>query len=70
MAAKNPEPYLEPISEGICELLNCSHRAEYRASWAQGVIVKVVCSAHKAELDGRVFEDLSPSTFKRRRSTR
>ena len=70
MADKNPEPYLEPVSEGVCEFLNCSNRAEYRASWAQGVIIRIVCSAHKTQLDGKIFEDLSPSTFKKNRRTR
>ena len=67
MADNNPEPYLEPVSEGVCEFLDCSHRAEYRASWAQGIIIRIVCSAHKAQLDGQPFEDLGRSTFKKRR---
>ena len=70
MANNNPEPYLEPVSNGVCEFLNCSNRAEYRASWAQGVVIRIVCSAHKTDLDGKLFEDLSSSTFKERRGTR
>ncbi len=66
MSDKNPEPYLEPVSEGVCEFSDCSHRAEYRASWAQGVIIIIVCATHKTQLDGHPFEDLSPSTFKKR----
>ena len=70
MANNNPEPYLEPVSEGVCEFLDCSDRAEYRASWVQGVIIRIVCSAHKTQLDGKPFEDLNPSTFKKRRRAR
>lgn len=70
MADKNPEPYLEPVSEGVCDFLNCSSRAAYRASWVQGVIIRIVCSAHKTQLEGEVFEDLSPSTFKKTRLAR
>jgi hypothetical protein len=70
MASNNPEPYLEPVSDGVCEFLNCSSRAEYRASWAQGIIIRIVCSAHKPQLDGKLFQDLSPSTFKQRRRAR
>ena len=70
MANNNPEPYLEPVSDGVCEFLNCSNRAEYRASWVQGVIIRIVCSAHKTELDGKPFDDLSLSTFKKRRRAR
>ena len=67
MAEKNLEPYLEPVSKGVCEMLNCSNRADFRASWARGVIVRIVCSAHKTQLDGKLFEDLSLSTFKQKR---
>jgi hypothetical protein len=70
MANNNPEPYLEPVSEGVCEFLNCSSRADYRASWAQGVIIRIVCSAHKAELEGKPFEHLNPGTFRARRRAR
>lgn len=70
MASNNQEPYLEPVSDGVCEFLNCSNRAEYRALWAQGVVIRIVCSAHKTQLDGKLFEDLSPSTFKKRRRAR
>jgi hypothetical protein len=63
MAAKNPEPYLDPVSEGTCEVLDCSSPAKYRASWVQGVIVRLVCPTHKAEVEGRLFGDLTPSKF-------
>ena len=67
MAAKNPEPYLDPVSEGVCEVLNCSSPAKYRASWVQGVIIRLVCPTHKAEVEGRLFGELSPATFGKKR---
>lgn len=67
MAAKNPEPYIDLVSEGICEVLDCSSPANYRASWAQGVIIRLVCTTHKEEIEGKLFGDLSPSTFGRKR---
>jgi hypothetical protein len=63
MATKNPDPYFDPVSEGICEVLQCSSPAKYRASWVQGVIIRLVCPTHKVEVDGKPFESLSPSTF-------
>lgn len=65
MAAKNQEPYFDPVSKGICEVLDCSSPAKYRASWIQGVIMRLVCATHKAEVEGKLFGELSPSTFGR-----
>ncbi len=56
MSDMNPEQYLEPVSKGICEALNCSSGAVYRASRAQGVVNKLKCSAHKTQLDGKVLQ--------------
>src|SRR4029077_3418683 len=67
MAANNPEPYLDPVSAGVCEVLNCSSPASFRASWVQGVIVRLVCTTHKAEIEGRLFGDLTPSKFAKKR---
>ena len=67
MVANNPEPYFDPVSEGVCEVLDCSSPAKYRASWIQGIIIRLVCITHKAEIEGKLFEELSPSTFRRRR---
>jgi hypothetical protein len=67
MAAKNPEPYFDPVSEGNCEVLECSSPAKFRASWVQGVIIRLVCPTHKAEVEGRLFGDLSPATFGKKR---
>jgi hypothetical protein len=64
MANINTELYFEPVSEGICEVLGCSHPAKYRASWAQGVIVKLMCITHKAEVEGKLFSELSPNLFR------
>ena len=65
--AQSREPYLEPVSQGTCEVLDCSSRAGFRASWAQGVIIRLLCPTHKAELEGAVFDDLSPAIFGRKR---
>jgi hypothetical protein len=58
-----PEPYFDPVSQGICEVKQCSSPAKFRASWAQGTVVKLVCPAHKSTLDGKIFGDLSPTIF-------
>ena len=60
---KNNELYLDPVSEGICEVLGCSNPAGYRASWAQGIIIKLMCSTHKSEVEGKLFSELSPAMF-------
>jgi hypothetical protein len=70
MEGPNPEPYIDPVSEGICEVLNCSSPAKFRASWAQGVIIRLVCIAHKTDIEGKVFGDLSGSLFSRKRRVR
>ena len=63
MASKNTELYFDPVSEGICEVLDCSNPAKYRASWAQGILIKLVCTTHKAEVEGKLFAELSPTIF-------
>jgi hypothetical protein len=63
MANMNVELYFDPVSEGTCEALGRSHPAKYRATWAQGVIVKLMCTTHKAEVEGKLFSELSPSIF-------
>jgi hypothetical protein len=65
--AANPELYFDPVSEGVCEVLDCSNPARFRASWVQGVIIRLVCIAHKAEIEGKSFGELSPTTFGRKR---
>lgn len=67
MATKTPEPYLDPVSEGVCEVLDCASPATYRASWVQGVVIRLVCNTHKAEVEGKLFGDLSPTKFAKRR---
>jgi hypothetical protein len=63
MASKNTELYFDPVSQGICQVLGCSNAAKYRASWAQGVVIKLVCLTHKTRIDGKLFENLEPSIF-------
>ena len=63
MASKDTEPYLEPVSEGICEVLSCSHPAKYRATWSMGAVRKLVCTTHKSQVEGKYFDQVEPSTF-------
>jgi hypothetical protein len=67
MPRKKNELYFDPVSEGICEVLGCSNPAKYRASWAQGIIVKLMCTTHKAEVEGKLFSELSPAIFRGKR---
>ena len=60
---KIAEPYIDPVSQGNCQIQSCSNPAKYRASWAQGVIVKLLCPTHKAEIDGKTFQELGPAAF-------
>ena len=70
MASMNTELYFDPVSQGTCQVLGCSNPAKYRASWAQGVIIKLVCIIHKADVEGKLFEGLSPSIFGSARQTK
>jgi hypothetical protein len=70
MSIKNPDLYFDPVSEGMCEVLECSNPAKYRASWVQGVIIRLVCVTHKAQVEGKLFGELSPSTFGNKRRAR
>jgi hypothetical protein len=70
MSIKNPDLYFDPVSEGLCEVLDCSAPAKFRASWVQGVIIRLVCTTHKAAVEGKLFGELSPSTFGNKRRTR
>ena len=51
----------------MCEVQGCQEPARYRASWLQGIVVKLVCAAHKTEVEGKLFEELGPSKFGRTR---
>ena len=60
--------YFDPVSEGICEVLQCANPAKYRASWAKGVAIRLVCIAHKDEIEGKEFAaEGTPQFGKRRR---
>jgi hypothetical protein len=63
MPTKNNELYFDPVSEGICEVVGCSNPAKCRASWAQGILMRLMCTSHRAEVEGKRFEELSPSIF-------
>jgi hypothetical protein len=63
MANKDKEPYVDPVNEGICQVLSCPHPARYRASWAQGVVVRLVCASHHEEVKEKLFQELDPSLF-------
>jgi hypothetical protein len=64
------ELYFDSVSEGVCEVLGCPNPAKYRASWAQGIVVKLVCTAHRTEVEGKLYEDLDPAVFGSARHTR
>jgi hypothetical protein len=65
-----PEPYFDPVSHGSCEVQHCTGAAKFRACWAQGIIVKLVCPTHKLALDGKIYGELSSTMFGRTRLTR
>ena len=67
MENKNTPLYFEPVSEGTCEVQRCLNPAKHRANWAQGIIVKLVCATHKAEVEGKLFAELSPTMFRGKR---
>jgi len=61
MRAQSQEQYFEPVDEGVCEVLRCSSSAKYRVSWAGGIIVRLVCLVHKAQVEGNSFEEALPA---------
>ena len=63
MENKNARPYVDPVSDGICEVLDCAKPAKYRISWSQGIVIRRVCSTHKAQMENKSFEELSSSVF-------
>jgi hypothetical protein len=63
MGVKLEEPYFDPVSQGTCEVQRCSNPAKFRANWAQGTVVKLVCTTHKPELEGKVFQEIGTATF-------
>ena len=63
MASNDRELYFDPVSQGDCQVQGCSNPAKYRASWAQGVVVKLVCPTHKEGVEGKLFEELGPTMF-------
>jgi hypothetical protein len=67
MVNKNTELYFDVVSQGECDVAGCSKPARYRASWAQGVVMKLVCVAHREEVEGKLFEELGSSVFGNKR---
>jgi hypothetical protein len=67
MVSKNTELYFDVVSQGSCEVQGCASPARYRASWAQGVVMKLVCPAHKTAVEGKLFEDLGSAVFGNKR---
>src|SRR5262249_43864310 len=59
--------YFDPVSEGICEVLHCTNPAKYRANWAGGVAIRLVCTAHKEEVEGKEFAAEGTPQFGKRR---
>ena len=52
MTNMNTELYFDPVSQGVCQIRNCSNPAKYRATWSQGVVMRLVCPTHRSEIDG------------------
>ncbi len=67
MVSKNTELYFDVVSQGNCEVQGCGSPARYRASWAQGVVMKLVCVAHRTAVEGKLFEELGSSVFGNKR---
>jgi hypothetical protein len=44
MEGKKTELYFDPVSQCICQVRCCQNPAKYRASWVQGIVVKLVCA--------------------------
>jgi hypothetical protein len=63
MASKNTDPYIEPVSVGICAVLGCSHPAKYRATWSLGAVRKLVCTTHVSQVEGKYFNEVEPLLF-------
>ena len=63
MDGRKPEPMFEPVSAGFCAARYCTNPAKFRATWTQGIIVKLVCSTHKPQVEGKIFEEVGPSMF-------
>jgi hypothetical protein len=63
MVSKNTELYFDVVSQGSCDVQGCGNPARYRASWAQGVVMKLVCPAHRTAVEGKLFEDLGSAVF-------
>jgi hypothetical protein len=67
METNNAGPYVDPVSDGICEVRDCSKPATHRISWSQGIVIRRVCSTHKAQMEKKSFEELSSSVFESKR---
>jgi hypothetical protein len=63
MDTKKTEPSFEPVAKGNCQFQRCTSPAVFRASWALGIMVKLVCVAHKSSVEGKTFEEIGPVAF-------
>jgi len=63
MGVKLAEPYFDPVSQGNCEVQRCPNPAKFRASWAQGTVVKLVCTVHRPEMEGKAFQEVGTAAF-------
>jgi hypothetical protein len=60
MMTKRRGPEFEPISgECDCEAQHCTREAKYVAKWP--FVVRRVCSAHMAEVDGKPWGEAQPN---------
>jgi hypothetical protein len=63
MQSKNTELSFEPVSTGNCEAQHCLNPAKYRATWSQGIVLKLVCTTHRSQVEGKYFNEVGPSIF-------
>jgi hypothetical protein len=60
MATKRRGPEFEPLADNRnCEAQRCPREAKYVAKWP--FVVKRVCSAHMAEVDGKPWDEAQPT---------
>jgi hypothetical protein len=60
MMIKRRGPEFEPLADnGDCEAQRCPQAAKYVAKWP--FVVKRVCSAHMAEVDGKPWGEAQPN---------
>jgi hypothetical protein len=63
MDTNKTEPSFEPVNKGNCQFQRCTNPAKFRASWALGIMVKLLCVTHKPDVEGKTLEEVGPIAF-------